>query len=98
MSLQMSYTAADGTVYPECFVNLPYILCYPDTAEIMTSYFANHQAFIDRENPIYATTYSTTTDSIDGDLFPHATAYLLTLPEFAGAVVVPSFAAPAAQA
>lgn len=89
MALQMSYTAPDGVAYPECYVRATYILAYPESSSIVTDFYANRQAFDDGAGPVNGALFPAETAVLDGAIFANAYAYLLTLPEFAGAIEVP---------
>jgi hypothetical protein len=89
MALQMSYTAEDGTVYPECYVQISNIIAMPDQSMICTNYFANIAAHDAGSLPLCQPAYHPATTLFDtGPIFDVAYDYLLTLPEFAGAVPV----------
>lgn len=96
MALQMPYTAPDGATYPECFIPISYVLAYPAMSTIIASFYANRATFEAGGNALQAPLFDAPTAQLNGAIFANAYAHLLTLPEFAGAVVVPD-SAPAAD-
>jgi hypothetical protein len=89
MALTMSYTADDGSVYPNCYIPIGAIVLAPMGATICTNFFATEQAYLDNELPLVQPAFSTGLSLFDtGPAFDVAYDYLLTLPEFAGAVIV----------
>lgn len=89
MALQMSFTADDGTVYPECYVSLVNVIATLDDALVTVNYYADRAAFEAGAAPLKLRSFQTDVDSLPGNIIPASYAYLLTLPDFAGAIEVP---------
>lgn len=89
MALQMSFTADDGKVYPNCYIPLVNVIVDPANAVVTVNYYADRAAFEAGDKPLQLWSYQTATAALVGNIIPAAYAYLLTLPEFAGAVEVP---------
>lgn len=91
MALTMSYTAPDDVVYPNCYIPIGAIVLSPSGATICTNFFADEAAFQVGQLPLTQPAFSTALSLFDtGPAFEVAYAYLLTLPEFAGATIVTS--------
>lgn len=89
MALQMSYTAPDGTTYPACYCPISYVLAYPETATLVVSYYADKASFEAGADALKVGNYDAATAQLDGAIFANGYTYLLTLPDFAGAAIVP---------
>lgn len=89
MALQMSFTAEDGTVYPECYVSLVTVVATLDEALVNVNYYADRASFENHAASLQLRSFQTDVDSLQGNVIPAAYAYLLTLPDFAGAIEVP---------
>lgn len=88
MALQMSYTTETGTNYPECYIIVSNIIIMPETSMICTNYFSSLSSFESGELPIAQPAYNVATNSFDiGPVFDAAYNYLLTLPEYSGAIL-----------
>ena len=89
MALQMPYTAEDGTFYPMCYVLVSSIIAMPETSMICTNFFADQAAYESGGLPLSQPAFHPATTLFDaGPIFNVSYDYLLTLPEFAGAVIV----------
>jgi hypothetical protein len=89
MALQMSYTSIEGTVYPKCYVLISNIISTSEVSTICTNFFENKTAYETEELPLAQISFLITTSIFGvGPLFDTAYDYLLTLPEFEGAVLV----------
>lgn len=89
MALQMNYTAPDGINYPECYIAISYVQAYPETATLVTSFFADKATFEAQGNALKVGNYDTATSTLNGGIFANSYTYLLSLPDFAGAHEVP---------
>lgn len=90
MALQMSYTAEDGTVYPECYILVSSIIVMPETSMICTNFFSDRAAYDAGSLPLAQPAFNPSTTLFDtGPIFSVTYNYLLTLPDFAGATIVP---------
>lgn len=89
MALQMSYTAEDGAVYPQCYIVVSAIVLSPHGATICTNYYADESVFVAGGLPLVQPAYPADLSLYDtGPAFDVTYAHLLALPEFAGAVIV----------
>lgn len=89
MALQMNYTAPDGTNYPACYITISYVLAYPQSSTIVASFYPDKATFDAGGDALKAPGYDAQTAQLEGALFANGYAYLLTLPDFAGAIEVP---------
>lgn len=89
MALQMNFTAPDGATYPECYIIINYALAYPAQSTLVASFYADKAALEAGDNALQVSNFDLPTATLDGAIFANAYAYLLTLPEFAGAIEVP---------
>lgn len=88
MALQMSFEGPDGTVYPDGYIYVTSIIASPEISTICTNWYADQAAYEAGELPISQPAYTSATTLFDtGPIFDVAYNYLLTLPEFAEAVV-----------
>lgn len=90
MALQMAYTAADEVVYPQCYIVISAIVLASSGATVCTNFFSDEIAYLDGTLPVTQPAFQADVALWDqqGNPFDVAYAYLLTLPEFSGAVVV----------
>ena len=89
MALQMNFTAPDGTVYPECYIPLVNVVADLTDAVVTVNFYASRATFDAGAAPLQLLSYQTAVGELHGDVIQAAYAYLLTLPEFAGAIEVP---------
>lgn len=89
MALQMNFTADDGTVYPACYIPLVNVIADPVDAVVTVNYYADKAAFEAGAAPLQLRSFQTATSDLSGNIIPAAYTYLLTLPDFAGAIEVP---------
>lgn len=88
MALQMSYTSPEGQVYPECYIVLTAIVLSPSGATLCTNYYAEKAVFDEGGLPLVQPAYRSEISLYDtGPAFNVSYQYLLTLPDFAGAVI-----------
>jgi len=86
MALVRSFTADDGTNYPEAYSRILVARCDKSNAYV---YVLTYSSFDDRmagDNPIWTEEHVTELAAVAHDVFPASYAFLKTLPEFAGAV------------
>ncbi|MBU6289701.1 MAG: hypothetical protein KGS10_16200 [Chloroflexi bacterium] len=91
MALEMPYTGADGTVYPQCYIVLGAIVLseHPAEATLCTNFYADASVFAAGGLPLVQPAYQSELSLFDvGPAFSVAYQYLLTLPDFAGAHIV----------
>lgn len=91
MALQMSYTSPDGTVYSKCYIPISAIILAPSGGTICTNFFADETVYCKGGLPLSQPAFQVDLSLWDqsGKPFDIGYDYLLTLPEFAGAVLVP---------
>lgn len=90
MALQMAWTAPDGAYYPEAYIKIIVVTATPDEATLACNWYADQAAWAAGLVPLLQNGYVTPTSTFaTGPLFDVADAYLVTLPEFSGAVIVP---------
>lgn len=89
MALQMSFTAEDGTTYPACYIPISAIILATSGATICTNFFADEATYHASGLPLTQPAFSCDLSVFDaGAPFESAYTFLLTLPDFAGAVIV----------
>jgi hypothetical protein len=96
MGLQMTYTVPDGTMYPQCFVFIatiqlaPSVMDLPSNATLFVNFYADQHSMETGGLPVCQSSFSPEPSIfyLDGNPFDIGYDYLLTLPEFSGAVIV----------
>lgn len=91
MALQMEYISGDGTVYPQCYVKVTAIVLSLSGGTICANFYADRSVWDGGGLPLVQPAYNADIAIWDsaGQPFDIAYDYLLTLPEFSGAVMVP---------
>ena len=91
MALQHSFTAADGTVYPEAYSRVVHILTYKNEGRVFVNTYEN-QSIREQEpvdssiQPVGQKEYVYTTEQMSGDQFPVAYLWLKAEPEFVDSI------------
>ena len=90
MALEMDYTDPNGNRYPNCYIVITSIVFVPDNAAICTNWYHDKSEWDAGLMPFQQPAYTTSVDTFDTlPVFTAAYDYLLTLPEYAGAQIVP---------
>ena len=90
MALQMNWTSPEGTNYPECYIKIVVITAVPDEATLAVNWYADRAAWEAGLVPLLQSGCVAPISVFDiGPMFSVADSYLLTLPEFSSATIVP---------
>lgn len=90
MALQLDWTAPDGANYPECYVKIIVLTATPNDATLATNWYADRSAWEAGAVPLLQNGYVAPVSAFDdGPIFAAGDLFLLTLPDFAGATIVP---------
>lgn len=97
MALQVSLTIVapcapvcpdPDVVYPEAYAKILSIRVTDPLSFPLVAWYADAAAHAEGADPVQLKEYGVETSQLQGDIYPAAYAWLLTLPEFAGAIEV----------
>ena len=88
MHLKMTFTAPDGTTYVDGFVKLTAVTSIPETSTLCLNFYPDAAAYEAGDVPVDQRAEIRPTADLTVPLFDESYLYLITLPEYSGAVIV----------
>lgn len=86
MALIHSFTAADGTVYPEAYTRVVTVRCDKTLGYVFVSTYANEDARLADDIPLWSEERHSLLAVFNGDILANAYAFIKTCPGYEGAV------------